>query len=122
MILVAGALLGGSGIILGAFAAHALKEVLSPQQSGWWQTAVQYQMWQALALLLVAALPLRRPAVPALGLGIGVLIFSGSLYMMALGLPRWLGAVAPVGGGLMIGGWLALAWQALRRSRTRPGD
>jgi uncharacterized membrane protein YgdD (TMEM256/DUF423 family) len=113
-ILLAGALLGASGVILGAFGAHALKDMLSPQQTAWWQTGVQYQMWHALALVLTAVLPLRHAGLAALCFGVGAIIFSGTLYLMAFGLPRWLGAITPVGGLLMIAGWLLLAWSALR--------
>ena len=58
-ILIAGALLAALGVGLGAFGAHALRDALTPVELGWWQTAAQYQMWHALALLVLAALPLR---------------------------------------------------------------
>lgn len=109
--LLAGALLAASGVALGAFGAHALAGVLGPRQLGWWQTAVQYQMWHAVALVGLAALPfpLRWPV---LSLCAGTIIFSGSLYLMAVTGARWLGAVTPIGGALTIGGWLLLAWRA----------
>jgi uncharacterized membrane protein YgdD (TMEM256/DUF423 family) len=113
-IAAAGALLAASGVALGAFGAHALRGSLDAAALGWWQTAVQYQMWHALALIAIAALPLRSRAAPWL-IGCGTLIFSGSLYAMALTGVRALGAVTPVGGALMILGWLALAAAALRR-------
>ena len=113
MIIGAGALLGATAVMLGAFGAHALQGMLTPQAAGWWDTAVQYQLAHALALLLVAALPVRRPGVAAWCMGAGAVIFSGTLYAMALGAPRWLGAVTPVGGVLMILGWLLLGWGAL---------
>ena len=116
-IVVAGALLGGSAVMLGAFGAHALRESLSPEQAGWWATGVQYQMWHALALLLVAALPVRRAGLAAGCLGGGAAIFSVTLYAMALGGPRWLGAVTPIGGVLMIAGWAVLAWSAWQKAR-----
>lgn len=112
-IIVAGALLGGSAVTLGAFGAHALQGVLTPQTAGWWETAVQYQLAHALALLLVAALPLRRAGAVGWCFGLGAVIFSGTLYAMALGAPRWFGAVTPVGGVLMIVGWLLLGWGAM---------
>lgn len=121
-ILAAGALLGAAGVLLGAFGAHGLAERSSAQEIGWWQTAVQYQMWHALALLAVGALPLRRTIATASCLAVGCVIFSGTLYAMALGLPRWLGAVTPVGGGLMVAGWLLLAWQAWRSGFADSGD
>jgi uncharacterized membrane protein YgdD (TMEM256/DUF423 family) len=105
----AGAVLAAAAVALGAFGAHALKGALRPEQLGWWQTAVQYQMWHALALVALGAGRLGRSEGPAALLGAGVLIFAGTLYAMALGAPRWLGAVTPLGGALMIGGWLWLA-------------
>ena len=116
-VVAVGALLGGAGVILGAFGAHALAATLSARQAGWWQTAVQYQMWHALAVLMVAALDVRRRSLIASLFGVGTLVFSGTLYLMALGLPRWLGAITPIGGLSMIAGWLLLAWSA-----RRPGD
>jgi uncharacterized membrane protein YgdD (TMEM256/DUF423 family) len=111
-ILVAGALLAASGVMLGAFGAHALRASLDPVRLGWWQTAVQYQMWHAIGLVALAAAPLPRPGRPALLLTLGTLIFSGTLYLMALTGIRWLGAITPLGGAMMILGWLLLAWKA----------
>ena len=116
-IVAAGAALGCVGVILGAFGAHALKGQVSVEALGWWQTAVQYQMWHALA---VVGLGLsrwgRRAFLPAMLFVAGVVIFSGTLYAMALGAPRWLGAITPVGGLLLIGGWALLAWRAIQRN------
>lgn len=98
--------------MLGAFGAHALRDTLDATRLGWWQTAVQYQMWHAIGLLAVAALPLSRLGHPALLLAIGTTIFSGTLYLMALTGVRWLGAITPIGGALMILGWLLIAWTA----------
>ena len=109
LILRTAAVLGATAVIFGAFAAHALRTRLAPEQLGWWQTGVHYQLAHALALLVIPALPLRRPAIPAALFTIGTLIFSVTLYLMALGLPHWLGAITPVGGLLLIAGWIALA-------------
>lgn len=114
-IVAVGALLGATAVILGAFGAHALRSMLGPQQLGWWQTAVQYQMAHALALLLIAVLRQPRARLAAALMSLGVLIFSGTLYLMALGLPHWLGAITPLGGLLLIAGWLLLAWSAVRQ-------
>ncbi|MDP9085196.1 MAG: DUF423 domain-containing protein [Pseudomonadota bacterium] len=116
-IVAAGALLGASAVSLGAFGAHALGGMLTAQQARWWQTAVQYQMWHALALLLVATLDLPHSRMIGAIFFSGTLIFSSTLFLMALGLPLWLGALTPIGGLMMIVGWLLLAWTALR-----PGD
>ena len=113
-IVVAGALLAGTAVAFGAFGAHALRGVLSEQQLGWWQTAVQYQLWHALALLALAALRPPRAGAIAWLLGGGALLFSGSLYLMALTDARWLGAITPLGGLAMILGWFLFAWQAAR--------
>ena len=115
-ILVAAALLGGSAVMLGAFGAHALRSTLGPQQLGWWQTATQYQLAHAIALLVIAVLPLRHAPLAGWCMALGTIIFSGTLTLMALGLPRWLGAITPIGGVLLIAGWLVLGWSALERS------
>ena len=106
----AGALLAALGIALGAFGSHGLRAVLDVQALGWWNSAVQYQMWNAVGLVALGALP-RSLGLPALLVGAGMLIFSGSLYIMALTGARWLGMAAPVGGLLMIAGWLTAAWR-----------
>jgi uncharacterized membrane protein YgdD (TMEM256/DUF423 family) len=110
--LVAGALLAAMGIALGAFAAHGLKARLGADALGWWHTGVQYQMWNAIGLVALAAAPPVRTA--ALLVLAGTCVFSGSLYLMALTDARWLGAVTPAGGALMIVGWLLAAWRGLR--------
>jgi len=109
-ILVAGALLAALGIVLGAFGTHGLRDTLGARELGWWQTGVQYQMWQAMGLLALGALP-RRLGLAAAMIGGGALIFSGSLYLMALTGTHWLGAITPLGGLLMILGWLLAAWR-----------
>ncbi|MDB5668970.1 MAG: hypothetical protein JWL74_1920 [Alphaproteobacteria bacterium] len=112
-ILVAGALLAALGIVLGAFGTHGLRDTLGERELGWWQTGVQYQMWQAVGLVALGALPLRMGLAAAM-IGAGALVFSGSLYAMALTDARWLGAVTPLGGLLMILGWLLAAWRLAR--------
>ena len=114
-ILVAGALLAGLGVALGAFGAHGLRATLAPQAFGWWQTAVDYQMWHALGLVALAALRGVRTGLPALLIGAGTLVFSGSLYAMALTGARGLGMITPLGGLLLIAGWALLAWRAASR-------
>jgi uncharacterized membrane protein YgdD (TMEM256/DUF423 family) len=114
-ILATAALLGASAVMLGAFGAHALRSALGPQQLGWWQTATQYQLAHALALLTVSILPIRRASLAAGCIALGTIIFSGTLYLMALGLPHWLGAITPIGGLMLIAGWLLLGWGAFER-------
>lgn len=98
---------------LGAFGAHGLKNIATPYQLEIWQTATLYLMVHSLGLLAIGvlqALSSYRVHRAALTLQIGVLIFSGTLYLMALGAPRWLGAITPIGGTLMIVGWILLAF------------
>ena len=116
--LVAGSLLVFAAVALGAFGAHALKARLTPDLQGVWQTAVQYHAWHALALLAVGLVLLSRPQAGA-GLAgwlfvAGIVLFSGSLYAMALTGVRSLGAVTPFGGAAFLAGWLAFAWSAWR--------
>ncbi len=116
--LVAGCLLLFAAVALGAFGAHALKARLTPDLQGVWQTAVQYHAWHALALLAVGLVLLVRPQAGA-GLAgwlfvAGIVLFSGSLYAMALTGVRGLGAVTPFGGVAFLAGWLAFAWSAWR--------
>jgi uncharacterized membrane protein YgdD (TMEM256/DUF423 family) len=91
--------------------------VLEAKELGWWQTAVQYHMWHAIALIALAAVPGSRRA--ALLIAAGILLFSGSLYLMALSGVRSLGMVTPLGGLLMIAGWCLLAWGAVRGKAGR---
>ncbi len=113
--LAAGALSGFIAVALGAFGAHALKRRLSDERRATFEIAVRYQMYHALAMALVG-LAHASPARDAAGwlfLG-GSAVFSGTVYALALGGPRWLGAVTPLGGLAFLGGWAALAWSALR--------
>ena len=114
-----GALLGAAAVVLGAFGAHALKARLSPEMLAVWQTAVQYHFWHVLALLAVGGIALRLPDNPwlhgaAVLFAVGILLFCGSLYLLAAGAPRGLGMVTPLGGLSFILGWLALAVAVLR--------
>lgn len=105
------ALFGALGVMLGAFGAHALKARLEPAQLDVWSTAVEYHLIHAVALLAVAlfgAATDRAVSWPAAGFTAGILLFSGSLYGLALGGPRWLGPVTPLGGLCFIAGWLAV--------------
>lgn len=113
-----GALSAGLGVALGAFGAHALKARLSPDMLAVWETGVRYQLVHALGLLAVAWALARWPgsAVQASGwlFVAGTLLFSGSLYALALSGVRGLGAVTPLGGAAWIVGWALLAWGAWR--------
>ena len=109
-------MLGAAAVVLGAFGAHALKERVGADALQLWYTAVQYHFWHVLALLTVALSGSGFWFKAAASLLIaGVLLFSGSLYALALGAPRVLGMVAPIGGVALILGWLAFAVAAIRR-------
>jgi uncharacterized membrane protein YgdD (TMEM256/DUF423 family) len=105
-------------VAAGAFGAHALKLRLGPDALAVWETAARYQMVHALALLAVAqaAVSWRSPAVRSAGwlFVAGTLLFSGSLYALALTGVRGLGAVTPLGGVAFLAGWACLAWAAVR--------
>lgn len=103
-------------VALGAFGAHGLKGLVNVQQLEWWHTATLYLFVHALGLLLVGLLIRLRYAThtTAFLLQIGIIIFAGSLYAMTLGAPRWFGAITPIGGVLMIAGWLWLAVTTFR--------
>ena len=115
--LAAAGVSGFLAVALGAFGAHGLQARLGTVAEGakrlsWWQTAAQYHLMHALALGLVALVIARAPGARFAGVAfvIGTLLFSGSLYIMALGGPRWLGAVTPLGGLGFLAGWAVLAW------------
>ncbi len=113
-----GALVAALGVALGAFGAHALKARLSAEMLAVWQTAVQYHLWHALGLIAIGLLAQHLPAsVPVRLAGwlmlAGIVLFSGSLYVLAASGPRWLGAVTPFGGACFIFAWLALALAVL---------
>jgi uncharacterized membrane protein YgdD (TMEM256/DUF423 family) len=102
-------LAGASAVALGAFGAHALRDVLDARGSELWHTAVSYHFWHALALGLAAfAVPGRARRTAMALFGVGIVLFSGSLYALALGAPRWVGAITPLGGVAFIVGWIAL--------------
>jgi len=101
------ALNGLLAVAVGAFGAHAMTD---PQAKAWVTTGAVYGLAHAAAALAVIT---RAPAA-AWSMTFGALVFSDTLYLMAFGLPRWLGAVTPIGGVLMIVGWALLIWHALR--------
>lgn len=109
-VLAMAGLTGALGVGLGAFGAHALATRLSPADLATFETGARYQMFHAVALLGVGAWLDRHPAQrlewAARAFGLGVLIFSGSLYTLVLTGHRWLGAVTPIGGVALIAGWV----------------
>lgn len=118
--LLIAALNGFLAVALGAFGAHGLKQRLSADLLAVYQTGVQYHFYHTLALMLVAALMLHWPQSAPLRLSallfcLGMLVFSGSLYVLSITGIRWLGAITPLGGLAFLAGWIALAvavWKA----------
>lgn len=105
---------GFSAIALGAFGAHALQGVLAANQTrDLWNTAVLYHLVHSVALLWAATAETLLPSV-ILCWGAGMVIFSGSLYLLALTKIPWLGAITPLGGLLLMAGWALLGIRALR--------
>jgi uncharacterized membrane protein YgdD (TMEM256/DUF423 family) len=118
LFVVLGALAAALGVALGAFGAHALKARLSGDMLAVWQTAVQYHLLHALGLVAVGLLAQHLPAsVPVRIAGwlmlAGIVLFSGSLYALALSGTRSLGAITPFGGACLIVAWLVLAFALL---------
>lgn len=115
---VLGSVFAGLAVLFGAFGAHALRDSLSPEDLATFEVGIRYQMYHALGLLVTAWAVSRWEASTAVAAGwffvAGIIIFSGSLYLLVLTGPRWLGAVTPVGGVALIVGWGLLAWTALR--------
>jgi uncharacterized membrane protein YgdD (TMEM256/DUF423 family) len=118
-----GTLSGGLAVMAGAFGAHALSDRLGPDLLATFETGVRYQMYHALALLVVA-LAIGRwtgsalPTVAGWLFVAGTLLFSSSLYLLTLTGARWFGAITPFGGAAFIGGWLCLALAAWRGRRA----
>lgn len=120
-----GALLGGVAVALGAFGAHGLKKIVAPETVNTFQTGVQYQMYHALALVAVALVFEKYPGKllewSGISFSIGILLFSGSLYLLTLlkatgkvGL-EGIGIITPFGGLFFIAGWLLLFLGVVRR-------
>ncbi len=118
-----GALSAGIAVAAGAFGAHALRDRLAPELLQAFETGARYQMYHALGLLAVAWAASRTDGAAPRRAGwlfvVGTLLFSGSLYLMALTGMRWLGAVTPLGGAAWLAGWGILAW-SLRATPLRP--
>ena len=112
------AAVGFLGVALGAFGAHGLKDILARQEStATWQTAVLYHLIHAVVLMFLSmGIPFRRG--PWLCFLVGVVLFSGSLYGLALTGLRWLGPITPLGGVFFLAGW---AWLAIQGARSGTG-
>ncbi|MBD3584962.1 DUF423 domain-containing protein [Salinimonas sp. HHU 13199] len=117
LIICAGAAGGLTAVILGALAAHGLEGILSASSLQSFKTAVSYQMYHSLALLLVAGLPQLKRSLAILAAWsfiLGVLLFSGSIYLLTLAQLSWLGPVTPVGGLILMAGWILVLTAAIK--------
>ena len=117
---VLGAILAALAVATGAFGAHALAARLTPERLQTWETAARYHMYHALALVLLGIAASRWPS-PLLNAAgwlfvFGVMVFGGTVYTLALGGPRWLGAITPIGGLSLIVAWVLFALGVARSS------
>jgi len=123
MFAMLGAVFAATAVAAGAFGAHALKSILDPSMLAAFETAARYQMYHALGLFVVAWLLRETNSLLAVKAGwlfcIGILLFSGSLYVVALTGIKWMGALTPLGGVSFIGGWICVAWTAWRAGRDQ---
>ena len=114
ILLIIGSLFAALSVLLGAFGAHALKNRLSIEDLAIFEIAVRYQMYHALGILLMGVasfyLTEKLVSIPAYFLILGIIIFSGSLFLLVFTNLRWLGAITPIGGLCLIIGWLLLAY------------
>jgi uncharacterized membrane protein YgdD (TMEM256/DUF423 family) len=120
---LAGSLSAFIAVAAGAFGAHALRARIAPELLAVFETGSRYQMYHALALFVVAALAARFPGAPVRAAGwlfiAGTVLFSGSLYALAVTGPRWLGAITPFGGLCFLGGWAILGYAVLKGGLTQ---
>ncbi len=121
--LLLGALSAMLGVGLGAFGAHGLKTMISPELLAVYQTGVTYQMYHALGLIVIALLSPQAPASRLLHwagwlMFSGIVLFSGSLYLLALLDLHWLGMITPLGGVCFLTAWLLVSLYAVQNIRT----
>jgi len=119
--IISGAIHGFLVVALGAFGAHALDAVLDDYGKGIWETAVQYQMFHAIALLAIGIImspklfgSIKQLKVAAVCMNLGIIFFSGSLYILAISGIKILGAITPIGGVLFLAGWILLLVSTLK--------
>ncbi len=119
--LVITSIAGATGVMAGVFGAHGLKEKVTPEMLAIFETGARYHLLHALALLGIAALSStwnnRRLHLAGWAFSVGILVFSGSLYLLVLTGARWWGAVTPIGGVALIVGWVMLGVAGMRRDR-----
>jgi uncharacterized membrane protein YgdD (TMEM256/DUF423 family) len=113
-LIAVGAINGGIAVAAGAFGAHGLRERISQHSLEIFETAVRYQMFHALAMILCAVIATSGARTAGWLFQGGIVLFSGSLYLLALTETKWIGVITPIGGLSFLAGWAALAWSALR--------
>lgn len=136
VLLLAGAILAALGVVIGAFGAHSLPKLISTagleaesevsehirKRVANWETGARYQMYHAIGLMIAGFLsqivPRKLCVFSGWSFAMGILLFSGSLYLLALTNTKWLGAIAPIGGTAFILGWLALAIAISKAEKT----
>ena len=115
---LSGAIAAFIGVALGAFGAHSLRTKLTPEMLNIFEVGVRYQMYHALGLIAVAWAITRWPETNLTAAGwafiVGIVIFSGSLYLLSITDTRWLGAITPIGGLAFLIGWAILIWSVAR--------
>lgn len=118
-ILISGAVFMALGVLLGAFGAHALKTILSPEMLAVYKTGVEYQFYQALGLLLIGVIGFQVKSKylrwSGLLITVGIILFSGSLYTLTLTGIKAVGAITPIGGLSFVAGWIFLAIAIIKR-------
>ena len=115
-----GAVFAALSVAAGAFGAHSLKSIIPANMLAVFETAVRYQMYHALALLIVGGMlphdgSARSYRVAGWSFAVGIVLFSGSLYVIAFTATRWVGAITPLGGAAFLAGWISLAWNLWRK-------
>ncbi|WP_332651361.1 DUF423 domain-containing protein [Lysinibacillus sp. 54212] len=122
--IISGAIHGFLAVSLGAFGAHALKDILTEYSTGIWETAVQYQMFHAAALILIGILSssklfgeVKRLKIATIVMNLGILFFSGSLFTLALTDIGKFGAITPIGGVLFLTGWVMVILATLKHAK-----
>ena len=116
--IIIGSVLAALAVSIGAFGAHGLKSKVSSEDLVIFETGVRYQMYHSLGLILIGILGFHFPSniiqLPAALFIIGIIIFSGTLYLIPLTGLRWLGAITPIGGTAFITGWIALVYNIIK--------
>jgi len=119
---VLGTICAGSGVAAGAFGAHALKGIVDAPMLQVFDTAIRYQMYHAFGLCIVSwaieRYPMQRLEQAGWLFTVGIILFSGSLYVVSLAGVRWMGAMTPIGGVAFLAGWILLGWRVWRHGIT----